>query len=231
MTRWASSEHAAVRPAPYRVDRGAALRAVRATQRRQLLVTAADVFARRGYHAAQMSEIAERSGMSKPTVYKHFSGKLDLYLAVLQARLDRLVAGITQAVQTSGDNAVRARGAVKVYFDFIDLDPDGFRLVFETEVPSEPSVRLRIDRELDNCVRTTADLLARETGTDLFRARMLAAGLIGICRFTARQWLDAGRPIPKDQAIAATALLCARGLSGVPLVRRLPENAAAFPAR
>ncbi|MEV6278733.1 TetR/AcrR family transcriptional regulator [Nocardia sp. NPDC051832] len=200
-------------------DRGMHARTARAAQRQQVLSAAADVFGHQGYYAAQMREIADLAGMSKPTMYKHFSSKLDLYLTVLQSRLDRLVAGIREALNAAGGGPSRARAAVEVCFDFIDNDPEGFRLVFETEVPTEPAVRLRVDRAIDDCVLAVAGLLAREPSTDPFRARMLAAGLVGICRFTARQWLDSRRTIPKDQAITATVLLCERGLSGVPLVR------------
>jgi len=50
-------------------------------RRRQLLGAAREVFVAQGYHAAAMDEIAERAGVSKPVLYQHFPGKLDLYLA------------------------------------------------------------------------------------------------------------------------------------------------------
>src|ERR1700757_1961286 len=52
-------------------------------RRRQLLTAAQEVFVAQGYHAAAMDEIAERAGVSKPVLYPHFPGKLDLYLALL----------------------------------------------------------------------------------------------------------------------------------------------------
>src|SRR5580693_10508456 len=52
-------------------------------RRRQLLDAALEVFVSQGYHAAAMDEIAERAGVSKPVLYQHFPGKLDLYLALL----------------------------------------------------------------------------------------------------------------------------------------------------
>lgn len=198
---------------------GADQRAERAAQRLRVLAAASGIFGLRGYHAAQMDEIADGAGISKPTVYKHFPSKIDLYLAVIQSRLDRLVDDIRSALTAPGDNRTRTRSAVAVYFDFIDSDPDGFHMVFETEVPSEPEVRVRIDHAIDNCVMAVAGLLTRDLGADVARVRVLAAGLVGICRFTARQWLDTDRPIPKSHAIALTAALCAQGLSGVPLIR------------
>ena len=59
------------------------LRLPRVARRAQLLQAAHDVFVANGYHAAAMDEIADRAGVSKPVLYQHFPGKLDLYLALL----------------------------------------------------------------------------------------------------------------------------------------------------
>src|ERR1700730_8247235 len=63
----------------------------RLARRRQLLDAAMEVFVARGYHAAAMDEIAERAGVSKPVLYQHFPGKQDLYLALLDESVDRLI--------------------------------------------------------------------------------------------------------------------------------------------
>ena len=55
----------------------------RSERRAQLLEAAQAVFVAQGYHAAAMDEIADRAGVSKPVLYQHFPGKLDLYLALL----------------------------------------------------------------------------------------------------------------------------------------------------
>jgi AcrR family transcriptional regulator len=54
-----------------------------------LLQAAAEVFARRGYRDASVDEIAERAGYSKGAIYFHFSGKEDLFFALLEERIDR----------------------------------------------------------------------------------------------------------------------------------------------
>ncbi|MGB9375557.1 MAG: helix-turn-helix domain-containing protein, partial [Jiangellales bacterium] len=64
----------------------------RSQRRAQLLDAAKDVFVERGYHAAAMDEIAIRAGVSKPVLYQHFPGKLDLYLALLDVSIDEFVA-------------------------------------------------------------------------------------------------------------------------------------------
>src|SRR4029079_8810698 len=60
-------------------------------RRRQLLDAALEVFVSQGYHAAAMDGIAERAGVSKPVLYQHFPGKLELYLALLDESVGTLV--------------------------------------------------------------------------------------------------------------------------------------------
>src|SRR5882762_9680495 len=67
-------------------------RAARAEQRdgrAALLEAALEVFADRGYRDASVDEIAERAGYSKGAIYFHFSGKDDLFFALLEERIDR----------------------------------------------------------------------------------------------------------------------------------------------
>ncbi len=51
--------------------------------RSALLDAAADVFARRGYHAASLDEVAEAAGFSKGAVYSNFASKEDLFIALI----------------------------------------------------------------------------------------------------------------------------------------------------
>ena len=60
-------------------------------------------------------------------------------------------------------------------------------------------------------------MLFRSSGLDPYRARILAVGLVGASQFTARYWLEASRPIPKEEAVDTTVTLAWGGLSRVPL--------------
>src|SRR5258706_9477581 len=118
----------------------------RSARRAQLLVAARDVFADQGYHAAAMDDIAERAGVSKPVLYQHFPGKLELYLALLDTHCDAMVDRIRNAMEATTDNKERVRGAVRAYFDFVDHESEAFRLVFESDLRNDPAVRERVDR-------------------------------------------------------------------------------------
>ncbi|GGN95907.1 TetR/AcrR family transcriptional regulator [Nocardia rhizosphaerihabitans] len=185
----------------------------RAHRRHAVVVAARDVFVAGGYHGARMEEISARAGISKPVLYDHFANKLDLYLAVLQQYLDRMVGGVRAAVAADTDPRSQVRGAVSVYFDFVDEDPGGHVLVFESPVPSEPSIEWRVR----SAMRACADLVAAElraVGVAAAPADMYAWSLVGTSHLAARHWLDAGRPIAKQDAVEVIAALCWNGLSG-----------------
>src|SRR5260370_31820732 len=101
-------------------------------RRRQLLDAALKVFVSQGYQAAAMDDIAERAGVSKPVLYQHFPGKLDLYLALLDVHCDAIIEKMRSAMSSSTDNKVRVAAATRAYFDFVDHESEAFRLVFES---------------------------------------------------------------------------------------------------
>ena len=62
-----------------------------AARRAQLLEVGRSVFAKRGYEAASVEEIADRAKVSKPIVYEHFGGKEGLYAVVVDREMDFVV--------------------------------------------------------------------------------------------------------------------------------------------
>lgn len=61
----------------------------RTAQKRQAILDAAlEVFMRNGYPSASMDEVAALAGVSKVTVYKHFSDKHSLFVAVFTGAIE-----------------------------------------------------------------------------------------------------------------------------------------------
>src|SRR5471032_739723 len=61
----------------------------RAMTRQHLLDAAAIVFARDGFHGATLDDVAATAGFTKGAVYSNFKSKDDLFLALLDDRIDR----------------------------------------------------------------------------------------------------------------------------------------------
>ncbi|WP_369373854.1 TetR/AcrR family transcriptional regulator [Promicromonospora sp. Populi] len=62
-------------------------------RRQQILSTAADLFAARGFHGVSMGDIGAAVGISGPALYKHFAGKDDILGQCLLHASDQLLAG------------------------------------------------------------------------------------------------------------------------------------------
>src|SRR6478672_5669846 len=138
----------------------------RSARRKQLLAAAQQVFVAHGYHAAAMDDIAERAGVSKPVLYQHFPGKLELYLALLDTHCDAIIGRMRDAMSSSNDNKVRVSAATQAYFDFVDHESEAFRLVFESDLRNEPAVRERVDKVESTCIASITDTIMADTGVN-----------------------------------------------------------------
>ncbi len=197
-------------------QRGA--RMPRSQRRAQLLEAAQAVFVARGYHAAAMDEIADRAGVSKPVLYQHFPGKLDLYLALLDQHCDALEGLVIDAISGTSDNKERVQAAVAAYFAFVARQDGAFRMVFESDLTGVGAVRNRLDTVGVVCAEAIADVIAEETGADDERALMLGTALTGMAQVAARHWLAQDSAMPQPEAAALTSQLAWRGLKGFPTV-------------
>lgn len=189
------------------------------TQRRaQLLAAAQRVFAANGYHAAAMDEIAEHGGVSKPVLYQHFPGKLDLYIALLDSHVDELVGRVREALDSTTDNKLRVRAAVGAFFDFVNGDAGAFRMVFESDLRGESSVQNAVERATSECVDAITETITSDAGLSEERARLLAVGLVGMSQVSARFWLAQEGTVSRAEAAELTATLAWRGIgAGFPL--------------
>ncbi len=61
------------------------------SQREMILTAAADLFARRGFHATTMNEVAQASGLSKATLYHYYRDKSELLVSIADGHVSKLV--------------------------------------------------------------------------------------------------------------------------------------------
>lgn len=96
-----------------------------------MLDAAAIEFARRGYAPTTVDQIVRRAGLSKGTFYWTFDSKEDLFVALLEDRLDssvrRLLEGIRNAPVAERTGSTVSRGLA----DLFSADPQIVRLLHE----------------------------------------------------------------------------------------------------
>jgi AcrR family transcriptional regulator len=189
-------------------------------RRRQLLDAALEVFVSQGYHAAAMDEIAERAGVSKPVLYQHFPGKLELYLALLDESVDALVETVRDALRSNADPKQRVAATFGAYFEYVGGQGQAYRLIFESDLSNEPAVRDRLDLVQRQCAEMVSRTVKQDAGISDDEAHLLSVGMVGMAQVTARYWLSARDHIPREAAEQLVARLAWRGISGWPRSER-----------
>ncbi len=189
----------------------------RRERRVQLLESALEVFAAHGYHAAAMDDIADQAGVSKPVLYQHFPGKLDLYLALLDSSCDTIIDNCRRALESTQDNKQRVAATMDAFFAYVANDTGAFRLVFESDLTNEPAVREHVERVTTECADLIAHVISDDTGLPDQASRLLAVSLVGMAQVSARFWLIDASGLERSQAAALVSGLAWRGIRGYPL--------------
>lgn len=96
----------------------------RAERERAILEAAERVFARRGYEATKMTDVASEAGLGKATLYDSFADKESLFFAVL----DRMVAAHMRAVhgrlgEVKGGAVARLAALIRAAAEDLDRAP------------------------------------------------------------------------------------------------------------
>src|SRR5215204_1578250 len=83
--------------------------AVESTTRAAVVDAAAELFLRDGFQAASVRRIASEAGLTTGAVYSSFDGKADLFLAVLEEKLDPRLGDMYEAAREAPPGAVGAQ--------------------------------------------------------------------------------------------------------------------------
>lgn len=125
--------------------------------------SAADVFARRGFHAASVDEIAENAGFSVGALYSNFERKEDLLLAAIEQNVSdwtRLFADRFRAADNIHD---QARSIADAWIAGVTADPEPFLLWIELWAYAVRNDRLRQDlAERSRAIRDLFTSMMRE---------------------------------------------------------------------
>lgn len=171
------------------VDRPPVRRMRRVERRAQILDAATRAFARGGYAATGLDEVATEAGITRVLLYRHFDSKSDLY----RAALDRARGRLEDAVGADDFDEASIPALVRA----ASHDPDGFRLLFRY-AGMEPDFRDVTDALAAGSVDVAHRNLTRAMPDGPW-IRWAAQLLPKFTTEAVMAWLDAGQPDP-DQA-------------------------------
>lgn len=188
----------------------------RSARRAQLMEAAQSVFVEAGYHGAAMDEIAERASVSKPVLYQHFPGKLDLYLALLDHHTREVPELVNAALKSTEDNSDRVAAAISAFFQFVERKDAAFRMVFESDLINDPTVAARVERMSTQSATAVSGVIAEDTGLPPEQSLLLGVALVGMAQVVARFWISQEPRMPREEAERLVTVLGWRGIAGFP---------------
>lgn len=164
---------------------GAERRRDRDRTRADILDTATEEFAERGFDGARVDEIAARTRTTKRMIYYYFGGKTQLYVEVLERAYARIRAAEQTVSVDHLDPVTAIRRIAEVTFDHHEAHPDFVRLVsteniHNAEHVAEMTNLVRVNtpaiRLLDDILARGRELGAFRTDIDSIDVHMLISG-------------------------------------------------------
>ena len=165
-----------------------------------ILRGAATAFARSGFAATSMDDVANACGVTKLIVYRHFGSKEELYRAILERVFARMGEELHEGLRQPDFRGLGARTILTVARE----DPDAFVLLWR-HAAREPQFAdyARSYREL--AVGAVRELMALQSGDavmDVWAAETTFAWLVD----TVLAWLEHGDPSRDDDMMERTTV-------------------------
>ena len=202
------------------------------TQREQILARAAELFARQGYTATSMNQVALACGVSKPSLYHYVRDKYQLLVEIAEDHVGRLNALVALVQQKPLPPQARVRELIGSFLDVYSHAQAAHRVLTEDVKFLEPADRKRVLDAQREVVAAFAEAIADTRpelrATELHKpVTMLLFGMMN-WMFT---WLQPSGKLTHAAMAPVVADLFFGGLNAVRLAESIPSSIAVKPPR
>lgn len=137
----------------------------------QIVDAAERVFLSRGYADGSMHAIAEVAGVSKQTLYHHYVGKAELFAAVVDTKVERLLDQLQDEVVEHRPPRAALTALGKQFLEMVIAPPSvALHRALVTEVPRQPELgQTTYERGPRRAVETLAAYLRTQTAAGKLR--------------------------------------------------------------
>lgn len=187
-----------------------------AARRAQLIEVGRSIFAKRGFEAASVEEIAAAAKVSKPIVYEHFGGKEGLYAVIVDREVEHIVGRIVEAMST-GSPRERLEKAALAFLTYVEERPDGFAMLLRDVPESKRSGEMpALMYDLAGRVGEIFTQQFRKAGYDAKSAPIYGHALVGMVAFVGQWWTESGKRPSAETVASHLAALAWMGLRHLP---------------
>jgi AcrR family transcriptional regulator len=157
-----------------------------------IMTVAADLFRQRGYRAATLDEIAQRVGVSKPTLYGYFRSKEELLAAIFHRTMSLFERDLLAIRQSREGPPAQLRRVMRFHVGAVIAERSFLAVFFSEEANLPPALKRAIRRRKARYDRTVHAIVARGIRDGSLRpanARLLVFALLGMGNWV-YQWYD-----------------------------------------
>jgi AcrR family transcriptional regulator len=141
-----------------------------AEKRRQILDAAVRVFARQGFHATRVSDIADEAGVAYGLVYHYFNSKEEVLNELFVERWSLLIAAIEEADRAGGSHRDRLAAVASFIIDSYRHDPELMKVIIVEVTRAANSFGQTHLTEIRRAYESIAKIVADGQAAGEFRA-------------------------------------------------------------
>jgi AcrR family transcriptional regulator len=189
--------------------------------RRDILDAAERVFARDGFRGASVAAIAAEAGYSHGAVYSNFQGKEDLFLVLVEERIDARLASVYEAADAELSRGVEPVEATRRFVAALRQEPEVYLLLvdFWNQAVRDPRAAAKFAERharLRTVIGRIVEGITRDQGLELTASRdQVATAVIALFNgFTVERLADPAQAPDEVLAHALAAIL--RGFAAKP---------------
>jgi AcrR family transcriptional regulator len=129
-------------------------------RRRQIIESARDVFAEQSYAKVGTADLAKAAGLSEPALYRHFSGKKELFIETLRSTGPKLLE-IWQEIASDIEDPLETLWAIGVhYYDHLQSHSGNMKIQFQAvSEADDPDIREALRENFGAFVAFVSDTL------------------------------------------------------------------------
>jgi AcrR family transcriptional regulator len=150
-----------------------------------------------------MEDVATAAGVTKPVLYRHFTDKADLFVALGQRGTEILFERLIPAINNEEAPVPRIRKSLDAFFGVIEDYPNLYRLLVRRSFADRPVAEdpVREDKEMIAAALTTllGDYM-RRLDLDSGAAEPWAYSIVGMVQTTGEWWLER-RSMSRDAVV------------------------------
>ncbi|HUU50376.1 MAG TPA: TetR/AcrR family transcriptional regulator [Nitrospinota bacterium] len=172
---------------------------IQISKRREIFQAAEKIFAEKGFQNTTVDEIAKIANIGKGTVYIYFKNKLELFLSLIEERVENIFSITSKVLTEKRDFLKRLENLVNAQFAFYQENEDFFKIFSSERSRFFAEVKIELKKEIIKKYQSHIDLIAKfiQEGVDKnilknLDSKMVSVSLAGLIHAFMLQWIMIG---------------------------------------